>query len=157
MDDDLARTLRERARLLNLPFEQVVNDTLRRGLSPGSDEAQRPEHHLVPHRSGLAPGVDPLRLNQTNDQLESETFGQPGTACGEWLHYRVAAINSAGTGPFSDPRYAGGDPLVARYDDNSNGTIERNEVITAINDYLDGEAGITRAGVIRLINLYLDG
>ena len=81
----------------------------------------------------------------------------PQFAHGEWLHYRVAAINSAGTGPFSDPRYAGGDPLVARYDDNSNGTIERNEVITAINDYLDGEAGITRAGVIRLINLYLDG
>jgi hypothetical protein len=35
--------------------------------------------------------------------------------------------------------------------------IDRGEVIKAINDYLDGAAGITRADVIRLINLYLDG
>ena len=51
-----------------------------------------------------------------------------------------------------------GDPLIARYDANGNGTIERSEVIKAINDYLFGEGGsITRADVIRLINLYLFG
>ena len=61
-----------------------------------------------------------------------------------------------GTGPFSDPRTAE-DLLVVRYDANGNGMIERSEVIAAINDYLDGVAGITRSGVIRLINLYLDG
>ena len=49
-----------------------------------------------------------------------------------------------------------GDPLVARYDANGNGMIDRGEVIAAINDYLDGE-DISRAEVIRLINLYLDG
>ena len=32
-----------------------------------------------------------------------------------------------------------GDPLVARYDANDNGTIEKSEVIQAINDYLFGE------------------
>ena len=48
------------------------------------------------------------------------------------------------------------DPLLAEYDANSNGTIERSEVIAAINRYLDGEAGITRADVIAVINLYLD-
>ena len=51
----------------------------------------------------------------------------------------------------------GADPLIARYDANQNGTIERSEVIAAIRDYLDGAAGITRAEVIRLINLYLFG
>ena len=52
-----------------------------------------------------------------------------------------------------------GDPLVARYDANANGTIERGEVIAAINDYLFGEGAgaISRAEVIRLINLYLFG
>ena len=80
LDDDVARSLREQARLLNLPFKQVVNETLRRGLSPGTDEARPSEYHLVPHPRGLTPGVDPLRLNQLNDQLESETFGRPGTA-----------------------------------------------------------------------------
>ena len=31
LDDDLAESLRERARLHDLPFKQVVNDTLRSG------------------------------------------------------------------------------------------------------------------------------
>ena len=51
------------------------------------------------------------------------------------------------------------DALVARYDTNGNGTIEKNEVIAAINDYLfgDGDEAISKAEVIRLINLYLFG
>ena len=49
-----------------------------------------------------------------------------------------------------------GDPLIDRYDANKNGTIDRSEVIRAINDYLFGGTGsITRADVIRLISLYL--
>ena len=47
--------------------------------------------------------------------------------------------------------------LIALYDDNGNGMIDRGEVIAAIKDYLDGAAGINRGGVIRLINIYLDG
>ena len=52
-----------------------------------------------------------------------------------------------------------GDPLVARYDANRNGTIEKSEVIQAINDYLfgEGEEAISKAEVIELINLYLFG
>ena len=50
------------------------------------------------------------------------------------------------------------DPLIARYDTNRNGKIDRSEVIKAITDYLSGEGDtITRAEVIRLINLYLFG
>ena len=47
--------------------------------------------------------------------------------------------------------------LVARYDTKNNGTIEKNEVIAAINDYLfgDGDEAISKGDVIRLINLYL--
>ena len=48
------------------------------------------------------------------------------------------------------------DPLIARFDANNNGKIEKNEVIAAINAYLFGGAmPITKADVIRLINLYL--
>ena len=51
------------------------------------------------------------------------------------------------------------DPLIVRYDANQNGTIERSEVIAAINDYLfgRGDEAISKAEVIKLINLYLDG
>ena len=76
---------------------------------------------------------------------------------GTTRYYRVAAINSAGAGPFSDPRHAGGDPLVARYDANNNGMVDRGEVITAIREYLTGVGDITRSEVIQLIRLYLTG
>ncbi len=74
LDDDIADSLKEQARLLNRPFKQVVNDMLRRGMSPSIRETPAPEYRVVPHRSGLAPGVDPLKLNQLNDQLEAEDF-----------------------------------------------------------------------------------
>ena len=63
-------------------------------------------------------------------------------------HYRVSAINSAGTGPPSNVAVTEG--LAARYDTNKNGAIERNEVIAAINDYFSGEGdqAISKAEVI---------
>ena len=82
LDDDLADALRERARLLNLPFKQVVNDALRRGMSPETAEAQPARYRVVPHHSALVRGVDPLKLNQLNDELEAESFGAPGRAPG---------------------------------------------------------------------------
>ena len=49
------------------------------------------------------------------------------------------------------------DPLIIRYDTNNNGSIEKNEVIAAINDYLfgTGDEAISKSDVIKLINLYL--
>ena len=57
------------------------------------------------------------------------------------------------------PFCASGDPLIALYDTNHNGKIDRSEVIKAINDYLfgDGDQAISRSDVIKLINLYLFG
>ena len=49
-----------------------------------------------------------------------------------------------------------GDPLVNGYDANGNGTIEKEEVIAAINDYLFAGV-ISKEDVIKLINLYLFG
>ena len=79
IDEDIADSLKERARLLDRPFKQVVNDALRRGLSPALSEAPAPEYRVVPHHSGLAPGVDPQKLNQLNDELEAEEFAGPST------------------------------------------------------------------------------
>ena len=59
----------------------------------------------------------------------------------------------------SDHAVTGGDPLVARYDGNGNGMIDKVEVIAAINDYLfgGGAGAISKSDVIKLINLYLFG
>ena len=49
-----------------------------------------------------------------------------------------------------------GDPLVAKYDDNNNGKIDKPEVIAAIRDYVrDGT--ISKADVIKLIRMYIRG
>ena len=59
----------------------------------------------------------------------------------------------------SDSAVTDGDPLVARYDANNNGVIEKSEVMAAINDYLfgEGDEAISKTEVIKLINLYLFG
>lgn len=80
LDDDLADSLKEQARLQNKPFKRVVNDALRRGMSPGKEEVPKPRYRVVPNRSGLAPGVDPMKLNQLNDQLETEEFTGSGAS-----------------------------------------------------------------------------
>ena len=80
IDDEIVDALRARARLLDLPFKQVVNDVLRRGMSPGTREAPSPEYRGVPRHRGRVPGIDPLKLNQINDQLDTESFSVPGAA-----------------------------------------------------------------------------
>lgn len=73
LDDDLAAVLKEQARLTDRPFKEVVNDALRRGLSPALAQVE-PDYRVRPHDSALRAGVDLLRLNQLNDSLEaSET------------------------------------------------------------------------------------
>ena len=77
LDDDLAAALKEQAQRADQPFKQVVNDTLRRGLSPVPADAE-PGYRVRPHHSGFRPGVDPLRLNQLNDSLEAaDLAGSP--------------------------------------------------------------------------------
>ena len=57
----------------------------------------------------------------------------------------------------SDNVVTAGDPLVVRYDANSNGVVDRDEVIKAINDYLfeEGDDPPSKDDVIKLIELYL--
>lgn len=73
LDEDIADSLKQRTRLLGLPFKQVVNDALRQGLSP-SPAKSRPVFRVAPLPGGFQPGVDPLRLNQLNDELAVQEF-----------------------------------------------------------------------------------
>ena len=71
LDEDIVATLKERARLLEKPFKQVVNEVLRRGLSDTPDE-ERPVFRVKPMASGFAPGVDPLKLKEIDAELETQ-------------------------------------------------------------------------------------
>lgn len=74
LDEDVAHSLREQAALYNVSFKEVVNDALRRGLSPSQPKARRPFKVRPIAAGGFRPGVDPSRLNQLYDQLEIEAF-----------------------------------------------------------------------------------
>ena len=76
LDDDIAGYLYEQARLHDKPFEQVVNDALRRRMSPVARE-DPPVFRVAPLRGGFRPGVDPRRLNQRNDELETQVVIAP--------------------------------------------------------------------------------
>ena len=89
-------------------------------------------------------------------------------AAGDEVVFKVNGVVAEETGVFKSggstelnlsATQTAGDPLIIRYDANKNGTIEKNEVIKAINDYLfgEGDQAISKAEVIKLINLYLFG
>ena len=79
LDADVADYLRTQCRLRDRPFKQVVNETLRRGMAPNATDPERRRFRVEPIRSGFLPGVDPLRLNQLNDQLEVDDFIEEST------------------------------------------------------------------------------
>ena len=74
IDNDIADYLREQTRLHEKSFKQVVNETLRRGMSPTANEKPRKPYKVRTFSSEFMPGVDPLKLNQLNDELEVEDF-----------------------------------------------------------------------------------
>lgn len=75
LDDDVARRLQEKARHSGTSFKEVVNETLRQGLSRGEKPASPlPKFKVKAKARGFRSGVDVLRLNQLNDELEMEDF-----------------------------------------------------------------------------------
>ncbi len=74
LDNDIADYLKEQTRLLDKSFKQVVNDTLRRGMSPGIREAPARPYRVKPISSGFAPGVDPLKLKEMMYEEDDEKF-----------------------------------------------------------------------------------
>ena len=75
---------------------------------------------------------------------------------GHYLRASVTYDDDSDTGQTAGPTATTDRVKLHRYDDNSNGSIERPEVIDAINDFLFG-SGTTRDEVIEVINLFLFG
>ncbi len=74
IDDELNDALRERARILELPFKQVVNDVLRRGLALELASEPRKDFRVESFATQFAAGEDQFKLNQLNDEMEVEEF-----------------------------------------------------------------------------------
>ena len=75
LDDDVARELQRLERGTQRRFKELVNDLLRNGMACGARAIQSLDRFVVtPKASGFRPGVDPLKLNQLSDELETERF-----------------------------------------------------------------------------------
>ena len=108
------------------------------------------------HVSGLAALVKQRFPDYTPQQIASYLKNNAearGTVPNNTWGHGFASL------PASDAAMTNVDSLVARYDTNNNGQIEKNEVVKAINDYLFGvgDEQITKAQVIEIINRYLFG
>jgi predicted transcriptional regulator len=79
LDDELARRLKQLARREGRSFKDVVNEALRRGLAAQNVAEPAERYRVETFRSGFRAGVDPLRLNQLVDELESARAVRPAT------------------------------------------------------------------------------
>ncbi len=75
LDPDVARMLEEEAHRQRKPFKQIVNEALRRGLSPHATAPQK-RYRVRPHKTKLRAGVDAGALNALADELEDEALVQ---------------------------------------------------------------------------------
>lgn len=73
LDPDVVALLQEEMAQRRLPFKQVLNQAVRRGLCASGTDTGSPVR-TRPHDFGFIPGVDRDRLNQLVDELETEEF-----------------------------------------------------------------------------------
>ena len=74
LDNDIADYLREQSRLHEKSFKQVVNETLRRGMSPSVNAKPRKRFKVKPLPGGYMPGVDPMNPKDFLNQLDDEHY-----------------------------------------------------------------------------------
>lgn len=75
LDDDLYALIERRAKETHRPFKTVLNEVLRRGVSALAAEVAKPARKVeIRPFAGMKfmPGVDPDRMNQISDELETE-------------------------------------------------------------------------------------
>jgi hypothetical protein len=74
LDPDVARLIEEEVHRQRKPFKQVVNDALRRALSPGPRRGVGATYRVRSHVARLLPGLDRGRLNALVDELEDRAI-----------------------------------------------------------------------------------
>lgn len=72
LDPDVESLISEEAHRTRLPFKQVVNDAIRRGLRPRLADEPEERYRVTVHTTRLRAGVDHASLNRLADELEDE-------------------------------------------------------------------------------------
>lgn len=72
LDPDVAQLLAKEAARRGVTFKQVVNDAIRRGLSPRASTRAAPRYRVRPHKTALRPGIDAAGFNRLADELEDD-------------------------------------------------------------------------------------
>jgi hypothetical protein len=72
LDPDVVRMLKDEVHSQRKPFKQVVNEALRRGLSPRAPGPASARYCVRPHKTTLQPGIDAGAFNKLVDELEDE-------------------------------------------------------------------------------------
>lgn len=72
LDEDVAKILEDEVHRRRLPFKQVVNDAIRRGLAPGMRRFALSTYRVHPHKTTLRSGIDAGAFNKLVDELEDE-------------------------------------------------------------------------------------
>jgi hypothetical protein len=70
LDPDVVAMLAEETHRRRRPYKQVVNDAIRRGLSPSRAGERQATYRVVPHHAALLPGLDRAAFNKYADELE---------------------------------------------------------------------------------------
>lgn len=74
IDDEIAQILYQESKEKGLSFKEIVNATLRRGIIAGRTSTRTRTVVVRPFEGGLLPGIDPDRMNQMVDELETSAF-----------------------------------------------------------------------------------
>ncbi len=74
LDPDVVRLLKEEEHRRRTSFKEVVNDAIRRGLSPRARAEAPGPYRVESHRTTLRPGIDPAGLNELADEMEDEAL-----------------------------------------------------------------------------------
>ncbi len=74
LGDDVADFVEEQSRVQNKSVEQVINETLRLGMTIAAKPADTQEFRVKPNEGGFVEGIDTVRLNQVLDDLDVEEF-----------------------------------------------------------------------------------
>jgi len=75
VDDDLAQSIEDLRNRKQMSFREAINQILRAGLQSLEQNQPTAKPYNGPVFDGdLKPGIDPNRMNQLADELESEEF-----------------------------------------------------------------------------------